>query len=117
MHRIFALLTFESLVLIAGLFLFAWIRKNEMNKWLQYMAASITIFIAILMIGSVFTCCMPCWGMNRGGCGSEGHGMMMKDKGCMMNQKECKMDMDCSKGEMEDDCCMMQGGSGHQMGN
>lgn len=106
MHRIFGLLTLETLVLVLSLFLLAYVKKNELGKLFQYIAASVSIFIAVLMIGSVFTCCIPCYRMG-GGNGSCGP---------MMN--ECRMGgpgpMGCSSGRMnckikgdKEDCCMM----------
>ncbi len=118
MHRILALLSFETFILIAALLLFAYIKKNELGKLLQYLSASISIFIAVLMIGTVFTCCMPCYGPMGG------HGGYKNRMDCQMGggQGGCsKMDnMDCGpggncpmvngkcspNGGMKEDCCM-----------
>lgn len=116
MHKIFALLTGETFVLIAALLLFAYVKKNEIGKWLQFGAAAVAIFMMVLMIGSVFTCCMPCYGGFKGGHDGGKEHCKMKgnddDNCCMMNNN-----MGCSKGgsnscpmdRMEDDCCSKGG--------
>ncbi len=100
MHKIFCLLSCETIVLIAALFLFAYVKKNELGKWLQYAAASIAIFIMVIMIGSVFTCCMPCYG-NHGGCGGSKNQCSYNKGG---DDDCCKKNMNWSKGGKED-CC------------
>jgi hypothetical protein len=93
MFKCIGLVSFESLVLIAGLFLFAYTRKNEMSKWLQYMAASVTAFVVTLIIGTIFCCCMMCMGSCHGG-GRWNQGY--RNHGCM-------------KGGMDNNCCNMGG--------
>lgn len=112
MHRLFGLLTLETFVLILSLFLLAWVKKNELGKLFQYIAASVSIFIAILMVGSVFTCCMPCYRMG----GGKGHcGPMMNEcrmggtgqMGCQSQNMKCGPDKRCM-GNMDDKCSMSE---------
>lgn len=112
MHRLFGLLTLETLVLIISLFLLAYVKKNELGKLFQYIAASVSIFIAILMIGSIFTCCMPCYKMGggKGSCGPMMNECRMGGTGrmgCQSNKMDCKMDGG------KEDCCMMEGNMGN----
>lgn len=122
MHKIFCLLSCETFVLIAALLLFAYVKKNDIGKWLQYVAAAIAIFMMVLMIGSVFTCCMPCYQM-----GGSKHCMMGGGNSCTMGQGgmgNCGMmggQGNCGMmggmgncgpmGGMNDDCCSKGGGN------
>jgi hypothetical protein len=108
MHRIFCLLTFETFVLVAALFLLAYTKKSELSKWLQYVAATIAVFITVLMVGTVFTCCRPCYqpmtGWNYHSPANSCLRGPMSNDCCMRNNS-------CSMGGMGGNCCM--GGPGN----
>ena len=130
MHKIFCLLSCETFVLVAALLLFAYVKKNDIGKWLQYVAAGIAIFMMVLMIGSVFTCCMPCYKMGgghggndhcmKGGGGSCSMGSGVMDNCCMMGGNgSCNMKGgmgNCGPmGNMNMDCCKGNGGGNWSM--
>jgi len=105
-----AVLCIELLVLIAGVFLKAYIAKQQLSKWYAYGSAVIVIFTVLLM---ACTCCMVCCmrhceqGKMQGECGMEEgfhHRMMMEHMyghGCMRERECCDKD--------DDECCEMKG--------
>jgi len=134
------LLAFETLVLIAAIFLLLNIKKQEAGKWLTFIAYAIILFIVGLMICTTANgCCREgeeresCHGgkmekvrmeremgmghhgmMMMRGCGMEqGCRMGMMRSGCMENRSCCGMGggMSCCK-EMEEECEMEKEGKG-----
>ncbi|MBI2269624.1 MAG: hypothetical protein HYU69_04615 [Bacteroidetes bacterium] len=105
-------LAFETLVLIAALFLLIYINKNQLSKWYRYAGIAIVVFIMGLMLCSVAASCRMCGHKKMGGCEMSGMG---KHKRMM-----------CMSATMQGGCCeqMMQGcgnkmmgcGMGHGMG-
>ncbi len=96
MFKCIGLVSFETLVLIAGLFLFVYTKKNEMSKWLQYLAATVTGFAGILIIGTIFACMAVCC-MGSMGCGNGKWEKKMRGPGCEMHQMRGN-DNCCKKG-------------------
>jgi len=110
MFKCIGLITFETFVLVAALFVYIYSRKNDMSKWLQYLTASITVFVATLIIGTAFCCCMMCMGGCHGGgrWNHGGHGGCnkgdMEMRSCDRNSEGCSKRNSgcCTKGgEME----------------
>jgi hypothetical protein len=102
MFKCIGLITFETFVLVAALFVYIYSRKNELPKWLQYLTASITIFVATLIIGTAFCCCMMCMGGCHGGgrWNHRGHGGCNKGN---MEMRSC--DRDYPENSDRDGCC------------
>lgn len=107
MFKCIGLVSFETLVLVMSLFLFAYTKKNEMGKWLQYLAATVSGFAGVLIIGTIFACMAVCC-MGGGKCGDGKWEKKMRGPGCEMyqmegnencckkgggNMEECNMDM------------------------
>ena len=106
MFKCIGLVSFETLVLIAALFLFVYTKKNEMSKWLQYLAATVTGFVVVLIIGTIFSCMAFCW-MGSRGCGNMKGGHHRWEK--RMSGPGCEM-----KGE--ENCCSKDGWEGEEEG-
>jgi hypothetical protein len=104
MFKCIGLVSFETLVLIAALFLFVYTRKNEMSKWLQYIAATVTGFVGVLIIGTIFACMAVCC-MGGGRCGGGKWEKKMRGPGCEMNQMQGN-DNCCKKGGEMEECNM-----------
>jgi hypothetical protein len=111
MFKCIGLVTFETFVLVAALFVYIYTRKNDLSKWLQYLTASITIFVATLIVGTVFCCCMMCMGGGHHGGGRWHHG---GKHGCNkgdMQYRSCDRNSEgCSSGNMGGGNCYSKGG-------
>jgi len=103
MFRCIGLISFETFVLVAALFVFIYTKKNELSKWLQYLTAAITIFVTTLIIGTVFCCMMMCMGGHHGG-GRWNHGGR---NGCNKGDMEMRS---CDRNSSEKDDCCKKGG-------
>jgi hypothetical protein len=93
-------LAIETFVLIAAIFLFIYIQKNELSKWFRYAGIAIIAFVLGLMLCSMLACCrIACKqkmemqyrhdGFMRGEC-SEGRGECSEGRGeCSEGRGEC----------------------------
>lgn len=76
-----AALAFETLVLIAALFLLIYINKNQLSKWYRYAGIAIVIFVSGLILCSIGAGCRMARHHKMAGC-EMGGGMRMQ---MMMN--------------------------------
>lgn len=111
------LLTFESLVLIAAFFLIAYIKKQEMGKWLLYGSVAIAIFVFSMMLCTSFNACFAgkC-NEKEGSCKMEqgyGHFPSYMMRGGMGHCNEGMMSGHCKMGKGR---CMMMEGCGSKEG-
>lgn len=93
------LLTFESFALIAAFFLIAYMKKQEMSKWLVYSSVAIAIFVFSLILCTSFNACyLKKCNENEGACNME------QGYNCYPSQMRGGAMGHCNKEMMGDDC-------------
>jgi hypothetical protein len=93
-------LAIETLVLIAAIFLYIHINKNQLSKWFRYAGIAIIVFVLGLILCSMLACCRMCCHRGMGGMERDGRGMGDGPRMEMMYMHQGMMG-DCSEGRGE----------------
>ena len=119
------LVSWEVLILIAAVFLLAYIRANDLARWIRWFAIGIIVFMVGLILCTLLTCCIY---QGKSGCGYEkGYSCCLSYGGAESWEKggcyHGKAKSGCSKswGGAEKACCKKSkgksckkwGGEGH----